>query len=388
MIDKLQLFIERLITSRKHSGTSKNITLFKMLRQGIPYYLNRNGFAYPPLTIFLTINGKCNLECRMCDIGQKNKDSMFYQNLKGDSSQDFPYERFKTLIDEVSFYKPYFGITTTEPLLYPNMFEGVSYARSKDIYMNISTNGVLLEKKVDEILESGLHRLSISLDGPSHIHDKMRGIKGTYDKIMKGLEILTEKKKAMNLKFPQIYFTSFICDTNYNHLVELVEKLPKDGVDRINIKHMVFSTDKMVEKHNELYGDKYPATTSCIPEDFSPNNLNLEILYSQTKEIKKRFSDICTLHFDVDRQKMEQYYYRPLDFMDNTKCIFPWFIAQVNASCELMVFTRCYNINFGSILNKPLLDVWNAPKIREFRKDLKKHGRFPGCSRCDGVLYR
>lgn len=387
MLNLISLTLKRLNISGHHSGAGGNISLWKLIRQGLPYYFNRQGYALPPFTIFITINGRCNLHCRMCDIGQKNKYSMFYKNLSGEGIQDFPITRFKRLIDEVYFFKPYIGVTTTEPLLYPHMFDAIEYARFKGLTMNISTNGVLIEKYIKEIIDSGLHRLSVSLDGPRLIHDRMRGVVGTYDKVVKGMRLLIEEKKRRGLKTPHIYITSYICDTNYSHMLDFLESLSLEGIERVNIKHMVFFTKGMVNAHERVFGDKHDVTLSCLPKDFFPENLDIDVLYEQVKEIKQRFGDICTLHFAPDKRKLEKYYYHPEEFMDSTRCVLPWFIAQITTKGDIIPLTRCYGTSYGNIMDRPFLEVWNGSEFRAFRRDLQRFGRFPACARCDGVLY-
>lgn len=387
-MENIALLLKRLRTSKRHSGASDNIGLWKIVRQGIPYYLNRQGFALPPFTLFFTINGKCNLHCRMCDIGQKNKDSMFYQNLKGGGAHDFPIERFRSLMDEVKIFHPYIGITTTEPLLYPHIFDAVEYARSRGMNMNISTNGLLLEKYVREVIDSGLHRISVSLDGPAHIHDNMRGMPGLYDKVISGLRLLNEEKKKRGSKLPHVYIGTFICDTNHSHLLEFVENLPSEGIDNVNIKLMVFFTKEMALNHNRIFGNDLAATCSCMPNDFFAANLNVSRIVAQVKEIRRRFNNRCTFHFEPHKDKMEKYFFKPEEFMDSSRCVLPWFVAQINTKGDLLPLTRCYAATYGNIMDRPFLDVWNGQELRGFRRKLQKFGRFPGCARCDGVLYR
>lgn len=386
MIDQTKLFLRRLRSSKRHCGADADIPIWKFADRGLPYYFNRGGYAKNPLTIFFIINGMCNLRCRMCDVGQQKKDSMFFRNLKGSASQDFPFDRFKSLMDEIKSFKPYIGITTTEPFLYPHIFDAVEYATTRGMNVNITTNGTFIHKYVKEIIDSKLHRISVSLDGPAHIHDKMRGVPGTYEKVIKGITLLEEEKKKRGIITPHVYISSFFCDTNYPYMAEFIENLPLDIIEMINMKLMVFTTKEIVEKHNNMFGGKYPATISCMPDDFYPENINVDVLYQQIKEIKQRFNKFCNLYFGFDKKRLEKYFYHPTEFLDNTRCILPWFIAQVTASGDLIVLTRCYNVTLGNIMNSPFLDVWNGEKMRGFRKDLQRLGRFPGCARCEGMM--
>lgn len=386
MIDHLLLLLQRLKTSRKHSGSAEDISAWKLIRQGIPYYFSPAGYARNPLTLFFVINGTCNLRCRMCDVGQQKRDSMFFRNLKGDAAQNFPFERFKSLIDEVRLYRPYIGITTTEPLLYPDIFSAVEHANSRKLQVNITTNGTLIERHIDDILKCGLHRISVSIDGPEHIHDDMRGVKGTYRRVLRGIELLKEEKKRRGLTLPHVFVSSFICDSNYAHMVEMIENLPHDVIERINIKLMVFTTKEIVAAHNRTWGGTYPATVSCMPDDFRPEAIDVNVLHEQVLEMKRRFGHFCNLYFDDDLPFLEKYFYRSQEFLDATRCIMPWFVSQITASGDLIAMTRCYNLSLGNIMNQPFADVWNGEKMRSFRRDLKKHGRFPGCARCEGMM--
>jgi MoaA/NifB/PqqE/SkfB family radical SAM enzyme len=169
-------------------------------------------------------------------------------------------------------------------------------------------------------------------------------------------------------------------------MVEMIENLPLDIIERINMKLMVYTTKGIVETHNSIWGDKYPATVSCMPDDFQPEKINVDILHEQVMEIKRRFGHFCNMYFDLDKAYLEKYFYQSQDFLDATRCIMPWFVAQITSSGDLIAMTRCYNIKLGNVMNRPFADVWNGEKMREFRRDLQRHGRFPGCARCEGML--
>lgn len=385
---QVALLMKRLFTTRRHAGSGDNNTVWRLVRQGLPYYLNKNGRAQPPMTIFLTVNGRCNLRCRMCDIGRQNRESMFYHNLRGEQGHDFPIDRYRSLIDEVATFRPLLGVTTTEPLLYAPMFEAVDYARHRGLDTVITTNGLRVAERVDEIMESGLFRLSVSLDGPPAIHDRMRGLEGCHARVLEGLRLVAERKRSRGLNRPRLMVNSFVADENHAHIVDFVESLPLADVDIVNIKLMAFFTREMVERHNTAFGDRYPATSTCFPDDFNPGNLDLDEVCRQVREVQARFGGKVAFHFEPDQNMLRRYYYQPAEFMDDTKCVVPWFVAQVTNDGDLAVLTRCYDLRLGNILERPFLDVWNGEKMRDFRKDLRKFGRFPGCARCDGVLYR
>ena len=94
--------------------------------------------------------------------------------------------------------------------------------------INVLTNGLLLsEEKAIELLESGLERISISLDGWGKAHEIQRGIKGSFSKMIKALEILT---KLRDTKYHYLDVTvsttlTRISIPNVPKIIELCDKL-------------------------------------------------------------------------------------------------------------------------------------------------------------------
>jgi MoaA/NifB/PqqE/SkfB family radical SAM enzyme len=84
-------------------------------------------------------------------------------------------------------------ITGGEPLLWNGLFEALDYGFGvgyKTIFMN--TNGTLITEEISKRLaEYGSFSISVSLDGPEDLHDRIRG-KGSHRRTMRGIE------KALN----------------------------------------------------------------------------------------------------------------------------------------------------------------------------------------------
>jgi MoaA/NifB/PqqE/SkfB family radical SAM enzyme len=80
-------------------------------------------------------------------------------------------------------------ITGGEPLLWEGLFETVEYGCGvgyKTIFMN--TNGTLMTKEIGKRLaDYGSFSMSVSLDGPEDLHDRIRG-KGSHRRAMRGIE--------------------------------------------------------------------------------------------------------------------------------------------------------------------------------------------------------
>jgi len=89
----------------------------------------------------------------------------------------------------------------------------------------------------------------------------------------------------------------------------------------------------------------------------------------------------------ASKEQLRKYYHQPEIFVDNNRCLFPWYTMQIDRDGGVMPRQRCYPNNFGNILEQEFSEIWNGKKMRDFRKDVKKYGRFPACTRCGGVVF-
>ena len=159
-------------------------------------------------------------------------------------------------MDEIKDFT-FISITSTEPLLYDH-YPGWA-AKSRGISVNVTTNGLLLVKRYEELFEAGLQSLTVSLDGPAKIHDRIRGVPGAFEKVLEGIIKLIELKEKNGSVYPRISINSVITNLNASCLEELLNAIPLSKLEHITFALMTFCHQELADKHNELFGDKYPA---------------------------------------------------------------------------------------------------------------------------------
>ena len=384
---QLKKFYKRFLEIQAHQSAGPNATPWRLVWNALPYLFLRNGYSFPPLSLFFIINSRCNFKCQMCDVGQNYPDSMFYKNLIGKDKGDYPVDAFKRLIDEVKSFRPYISITSTEPLLYKPLPEIIEYVIASGLKINVLTNGYLLEKRAEQLVDSGLYSLNVSIDGPPEIHNKLRGISDAHQRAVAGIMRVVELKKKKGTQYPHIGINSTITDLTAPHMVDMLKSLPMEHLVKVSFMTMVFLHQELADKHNKLFGDKYYATQTCLAGGADPFKVDVDRLVEQSRLVKKMYPEKVFLYYQPDKEELERYFYHPEEFMDNTKCVFPWFSAQILSNGDMVGLTRCFPTSFGNVTKNSFKEVWLGDKIRDFRKDLQKHGRFPACTRCEGVLY-
>lgn len=144
-------------------------------RQRIALELNRRlknerRREHPLRQLFWECTWRCNLSCRHCG-----------SDCKSSSTQpDMPAEDFMRVIDSllphVDRHRLNIVITGGEPLVRSDIEEVGLELYRREIPWGIVTNGVLLnERRFESLRRSGLHSLTISLDGLEDSHNWMRG---------------------------------------------------------------------------------------------------------------------------------------------------------------------------------------------------------------------
>lgn len=153
-----------------------------------------------PLHLDIEATSYCNLRCTFCD-----RQILVEKGMLG----SIDMELFRHILDQFDEGHRLWGVKFSyrgEPLLNPNISEMVSYAKKKgvlDIYFN--TNAMLLtEEKCKALIDAGLDRISISLDGiDKESYEAVRG-GADFDTVVKNIETLLRVRNEIRSSIPKI----------------------------------------------------------------------------------------------------------------------------------------------------------------------------------------
>lgn len=151
---------------------------------------------------------RCNLRCSYCYVGFDWKIS---------PEEELSREEIYSLLDQVAAAGCLFlTFTGGEPLLRKDFSSIYSYAVKKGFKVVIFTNGTLINRSViDTFLEYPPFYLEITMPGISEeTYERVTGVKGSYERFRKALELLREYSIPFRLK-------SVIGTFNYRELPEM-----------------------------------------------------------------------------------------------------------------------------------------------------------------------
>ncbi|WP_237274902.1 radical SAM protein [Tenacibaculum ovolyticum] len=340
-----------------------------------------SNYLFSPEWIILGVNNVCNLHCKMCDVGTKNMDTNFAQNLVGTHPLNMPLELIKKIIDQIAMHYPNtkLGYAFTEPLVYPHLEASLQYAQQKSIKTSVTTNALTLKHKAKILTHSFSTQICISLDGPQDIHNEIRGHKKSFQKAIEGIkEVFTLNPKA------HVSIFCVITEWNIGYLKEFLDFFKEYPLTQIGFMHTNFTKQEIADQHNLIWNTSYPATASNIDE-INIENFDLELLWTEMMEIKNDIYNFPVTFSPeiISEEKLYEFYHKPEKIIGKgCNDIFSNIMIKSDGSV-IPAHGRCYNVTLGNIHEQSLKQIWQSNILKKIRTDLNKAGGlFPACSRC------
>lgn len=153
-----------------------------------------------PLHLDIEASSRCNLRCTFCDK---------LPNLKPGQLGNLDFGLFKHIIDQFPERNRLWGLKLSyrgEPLINKHVPDMVSYAKDHgvlDVYFN--TNAMFLDGDMcRRLIEAGLDRISISIDGTVPEEYERVRIGARFDTLIDNLETLISLRKEYRVSYPKI----------------------------------------------------------------------------------------------------------------------------------------------------------------------------------------
>ena len=301
-----------------------------------------------PFGIKFEVSAVCNLRCIMCPLSKGLRRKQGLLSLKN----------FKKVYDEIT--PPYLNLTGIgEPLLNPELFDIIRYAKRHGSIIKLDTNATLLnQKNINNLLKSGPSIISVSIDGMNKKgYEKIR-IGARFETVIENLKNLISTRNKTRSK-TKIHVNFVLQKENISEIVKFIRFIDSLGVDSINGDiALPLGANKNVDNR------RIPITEI---EKLEENLYKIKTRASLNIEHIREFLDCGG---DIKEKK------------DNL-CFYPWYYPSITWDGHLV--PCCYicdnEIVFGNVLQEGFMKVWNNKKARDFRKMLA-NGREGICKNC------
>jgi len=316
-------------------------------------------FTLPPRAIMIYPTEKCNLYCEMC----------FIRTIKK-KFEELDFGIIKKLIKELNIFKPMLSLSGGEPTIYKYFFETVELIKKTGFDLTIVTNGVKLYEIADFLVETGVDKIKISIDGPPDVHNKIRG-KNVFERIEMGIEEINEIKKKKKRKKPEIILhtvlnnkssTNFIYDFGRKHNFSQIVFIPVLFLSKEDIDNFYIETG---QKPHYWLGSNFPIDDFIIDEEM-------------IKGIKDKSNVIFV---PPVQNNLREYFERDKDFIDSFKgrcrSVFNSATIKPDGNVEL-----CPDYVIGNLYNERFFKLWNNEKAKWIRKLVKSKNALSVCKGC------
>ena len=308
---------------------------------------------------------RCNLKCVHC----------YAKAVEVDGQDPFNTEQAKAMIDDLAaFGAPVMLFSGGEPLVRKDLVELAHYAVSKGMRAVISTNGTLITPaKAKELKEVGLSYVGISLDGGEEVHDRFRGVSGSFKRALRGIENCKKEGLKVGLRFT-------INRRNVQEVPTLFDLVEDLEVPRICFYHLVYSG-----RGSEL-----------IKEDLDHKETRqvLDLIMDRTKALhdKGKPKEVLT----VDNHADGPYVYLRMLKEDPERAAEIMELLQFNEGNNSGRGIGCISWDgkvhadqfwrqhvFGNVLERPFSEIWTDQNIELLHKLKDKKAHVKGrCATC------
>jgi radical SAM protein with 4Fe4S-binding SPASM domain len=179
-----------------------------------------------PLSVTIGLTDRCNLRCVHCFVHDPAKDR---EARSRELTTAQWYGIFDQLADAGCFWMTWTG---GEILLRADFADLYRYAKRKGFLLSLLTNGTLLTREVVDLLGEWCPLLvEISLYGLTReTYERVTGVPGAYDQIMRGIDLLQEAGVPLRLKTIAMTLTQHEVPAMYEFAAALGVQFRHDGV--------------------------------------------------------------------------------------------------------------------------------------------------------------
>jgi radical SAM protein with 4Fe4S-binding SPASM domain len=304
----------------------------------LSYALNLPFVLGGPESLMVEPSAACNLRCPLCPTGLKTT------KRDGYTLSPVEFERalgwFRHTLRVITFWN--YG----EPFLNRDLAKMVAVATRNGIRTQMSTNGHFLERPMlDDVLQSGLDRLIVSIDTPHEALYARYRVRGDFARVERGIRHAVARKQALGARTEIVL--QYMLMQGSEDIGAMIAHGRALGVDKVVVKSIGIGSSVPEPSEREW---------SLMPE----------------REENKRY---------VSREDL-----RARVNWDEDRCHYVWrrMVLNADGGCVPCCRDQLAEFNLGSVRGgRTLADVWNGPAYRDYRRHIREtQAKELMCQRC------
>lgn len=189
-----------------------------------------------PVVIW-NLTRRCNLHCLHCY--SQSQDRVY--------ADELTTEEGKRLIAGLADYKiPMVILSGGDPLFREDLYTLAEHAKDLGLRCALSTNGTLIDAAAAKRLRRlGITYVGVSLDGIGPVHDRFRGMDGSFTLALQGLRYARDEGIKVGVR-------TALCRRTLHDLPAMCDMAEQENVDRLYFAHLVYSGRGAGLVHDDL----------------------------------------------------------------------------------------------------------------------------------------
>jgi MoaA/NifB/PqqE/SkfB family radical SAM enzyme len=346
----------------------------------VPFYFDPSGHAFPAWHFFFEVTRRCNLRCRMCQYHDWFERNPASQQLH----TELTTAEWQRLVDETGRLS-IISFTGGEPFVRNDFDDILAYAAARR-RVHVITNGLLLNQEranccvsiaANRLGGKGLNFLGVSIDGPSTIHNTIRGRQDAFETTSENLKELARNRDSKGKSCPRVHVTTVMQPDNIDLLSEMPAIVAALGADVLNLTMEVrFPELEGMGKQDPVVYSQEMLRLPQIPTAQLKNALLRTREAAQKAGIELRLptmplSEILKYH--AKGQDIRRY-----------QCRSAWTNLHIGAQGDAF---PCVLHHIGNVREAGLKSLWNNKKMCAFRRRVRK-SPFLVCQGCCHLEYK
>lgn len=385
-------------------------------RRAVTSHLARPSDASLPWPTFvqLRLTNLCNLRCKMC--GQWGDTGIYRPAGPTGADEEGRAERerireliglgrqlsladYTALLDQIAPFDPIVSLFGGEPLLYPDVVPLVAEIKKRGLLATIITNAGRLEALAEGLVEAGVDVISVSVDGPPALHDRIRGSPDSFELLARGVRAVDAARRRLGRPVPMQIAILPVTELNLGDVGGALEELRKLPLDTVNVGLRWFVPPAVGAEYERVMRETFGVRAdSWKGFDFTwPGGVEgtrtaaMEDLVALLRSVRRRrlldelAGDGPWTAFvpDVDPGEIPAWMTDTSRTFGHGLCPVAWYFAQVEPDGDVTFCGDFPDYRIGNVRELPFAEIWRGEKARRFREKLAREP-LPICSRCCG----
>jgi len=332
-----------------------------------------------PLVYKLMLNWKCNLRCPMCmlwgDVGWVKEEA------KQTADTELDWAVVERIFDSDLPWNSSFILSGGEPLMYSKFGRLLRMLQQRRKFAIICTNGLWLDRYLEELTDNPYPTLLISLDGLDQVNERLRG-KGVYRRVIENIERLQRLRRP---PFIGIQFT--VMPENVHQMEAFCEEMVARGVDWILLNPGWFLSADQARDYESVMRDKFGITPTTHLGYLRTYDYDKDAFQDALQRIWSRDWPIQIASHLKEPEWVQDFIDQPDKILGNRLCYKQWLRLDVLPDGRVPTCVQFPDLTVGDLRTQSVAEVWHGAANRNFQRAM--HGdTLPICAKCDNLyLY-